>query len=207
MILSSPERMPARGGLRADGSACRCDWHELGAVAAQPGPPAADAALLREQELEEAYRRGRAEGEQAAHARARRELESSVAAARAVVREVREARAGWDRVLEENLAALATAVAARLVQREIAADPELRREMVHQALSAFPTREDVRVRLHPTDLAALVGGTADAEAGPVRWVADEDVLPGGCLVEGPERIVDGRLDEGLKRIFQVLAHG
>jgi len=180
-------------------------WSELGR-ALVPAPPRDDGAL-REAELDAAYRRGRAEGEQSAQARARREVESALSAARSVVREVREVRAAWNRALEENLAALATAVAARLVQRELAADPAAQLEVVRHALASFPPRQEVRVHVHPSDLAALgpVGGD-DGER-DVRWVADEAVAPGGCLLEGPERIVDGRLDEGLKRIWQELVHG
>lgn len=209
MISWSPERAVARGLLREGATAHRCVWGEFqghpGTALAQSP---ADAASVREQELDAAYRRGRAEGEQAAHARARRELETAVASARAVVREVREAREAWSRVLEENLAALATAVATRIVQREIAADPGAHRDLIHQALAAFPVKSQVRVRLHPSDLAAVAAlGGDDGEGRNVVWVGDEEVQRGGCLLEGPERIVDGRVDEGLKRIFQELAHG
>ena len=40
-----------------------------------------------------------------------------------------------------------------------------------------------------------------------RWIADEDVVPGGCIVEGPDRIVDGRVDQALERIFWELTRG
>ncbi len=208
MISWSAERLPARGALRPQGSATALVWSELGR-ALVPGPPRDDGAL-RESELDAAYLRGRAEGEQSAQARARREVASALAAARSVVREVREERAAWTRALEENLAALATALAARLVQRELAADPAAHLGMVRHALASFPPRHEVRVHVHPSDLAALDAlGPAGGDDGErdVRWVADEAVAPGGCLVEGPERIVDGRLDEGLKRIWQELAHG
>jgi hypothetical protein len=32
-------------------------------------------------------------------------------------------------------------------------------------------------------------------------------MPGGCIVEGPDRIVDGRLDEALCRIVRSLTDG
>lgn len=211
MIWSSPERLPARGGIRPDALARRCVWEDLGGGhRALEAAGTVDPHALREQELDAAYSRGRAEGEQAAHARARREMETALAAARAVVREARDAQAGWNRVLEENLAAMATAVATRLIQREVACDPGLLHDLVRQALAAFPPRQEIRVRVHPADLAALGPDGATPEGchdHDVRWVADEGIVRGGCLLEGPDRIVDGRLDEGLKRIYQVLAHG
>lgn len=212
MISWSPERAPARGLVLEDASASRWVWDEFPGQRPPAAPPnAVDAASVREQEMDAAYRRGRAEGEQAAHVRARRELETAVAAARSTVREVRESREAWSRALEEHLAALATAVASRIVQRELTADPAAHRDLVRQALAAFPVQSSVRVRLHPADLAAVAsaGETEDdeAEARDVAWVGDAEIQRGGCLVEGPERIVDGRLDEGLKRIFQELSHG
>jgi flagellar biosynthesis/type III secretory pathway protein FliH len=189
---------------------CDCVWGELRVSV----PHAALAALAdhdadREQEIESAYRRGRTDGEQAAHARARKEVEAALGAARAVVREVRDAHAGWNRVLEENIAALATAVATRLVQRELSADAGLQHELVRQALAAFPPHQEIRIHVHPSDLAVLTkpeGDSSDLPARDLRWVADEGIVRGGCLVEGPERIVDGRLDEGLKRIYRALVH-
>jgi len=211
MISWSPDRVPAKGGL-LPGTVARSwslDDLRLGGGFLQPAL-APNAEAVREQELDAAYRRGRAEGEQSAHARARREVETALAAAHSVVREARAAQAGWNRVLEENLAALASAVAVRLVQREIACDPQVLRGLVHEALAAFPPRQEVRIRLNPADLAVLDPDGADPEGEPerdVRWVADDAILPGGCLLEGPDRIVDGRLDEGLKRIYRGLADG
>ncbi len=40
---------------------------------------------------------------------------------------------------------------------------------------------------------------------PLRWMADERVERGGCLIEGRERIVDGRVDMALERIYRALS--
>jgi flagellar biosynthesis/type III secretory pathway protein FliH len=36
----------------------------------------------------------------------------------------------------------------------------------------------------------------------VRWVADPHIVRGGCLVEGRERIIDGRVDTSLERAYR-----
>jgi flagellar assembly protein FliH len=208
MIWSSSDAAPETGAVKA----AAWDWEDL----ARPGR-ATDAAAreaLRAEELEAAYRRGRAEGEEGGYARARKELSSAVAAARRVLQEVRAARETWDRSLQENLVALSAAIARHIVGRELQAAPEAFRELVQKAASAFPAGQAVRVRLHPDDL-PLLAGTDD---GPLpdesavggreaRWITDEDIARGGCIVEGPDRIVDGRVDEVLERLYWELTHG
>jgi flagellar biosynthesis/type III secretory pathway protein FliH len=141
-------------------------------------------------------------------------VETALSAARGVLQQVREAREGWSRGLEENLVALATAVARHLVQRELRADPQAYQALVHEAVTSFPPDQAVRVRIHPEDLAMLAGlgdgkvpGDEAHGGREARWISDADVAPGGCIVEGPDRIVDGRVDRALERVFRELTHG
>lgn len=215
MIWSSPDRVPTRGTVRDGSDADPWDWAELGMAATQAEPMDAEALeALRAEEMEQAYRRGRAEGEQAGQAKARRELEAALAATRRVLTQVKEAREGWVRVLEENLVALSTAVARQIVGRELSDDRETYLGLVQAAVAAYPMDQVLRIRIHPDDLALL----ADEETGEVpgdeatggreaRWIADEDIVRGGCVVEGPDRIVDGRVDAALERIFWGITHG
>jgi flagellar biosynthesis/type III secretory pathway protein FliH len=45
-----------------------------------------------------------------------------------------------------------------------------------------------------------------AEQRPAHWIADAQVKSGGCVVEGRDRIVDGRVDTALERVYRRLAH-
>ena len=53
------------------------------------------------------------------------------------------------------------------------------------------------------------GGSTDI--GPITgsreasWLADPRVARGGCLVEGRDRIVDGRVDTALERAYHRMA--
>jgi flagellar biosynthesis/type III secretory pathway protein FliH len=40
----------------------------------------------------------------------------------------------------------------------------------------------------------------------MSWVPDARIARGGCVVEGRERIVDGRVDSALERVYRRLAH-
>jgi flagellar biosynthesis/type III secretory pathway protein FliH len=173
---------------------------------------AAEADLMRAQFAAErtraeqdAYARGRADAERAVRA----QLESEVAAAAAALREAVAAvqlhEARWVANAEENVAALAVAVARHIVQHEVTADPAAVRALVMRALVQLPVDGAITVRLHPADLEAcstLIQPDASGRTPDVRFTADPHIVRGGCLVEGRERIIDGRIDTALERAYR-----
>ena len=162
-------------------------------------------------ELEAAYRRGVNDGKDALRETLGAELELAHNAALSAVDKVGRSAEGWTARLQENLVALAAGIARQIVEREIAQDPEILRELTRRAVAAFPMDEPVKVRLHPDDLALLATGEGRAAASTVSvgdrtvpWISDPAVERGGCLVEGPTKIVDGRLDDALQRVYRKL---
>lgn len=204
--------------------------HELPAHAADlppmpAGPTAAELAAAeaarveaergaeRERIAHEAYADGYADGETAGRAAEQARLRDAVAAAEAALARLREGEARWSGNIEENLCALAVAVARHVVGREMAGDAAALTDLVRRALAEFPIDQPVAIRLNPGDLATLAtvmpgegpGGTAGvAPNRETRWVADPVVVAGGCIVEGRERIVDGRVDLALERVYRRL---
>jgi flagellar biosynthesis/type III secretory pathway protein FliH len=162
--------------------------------------------------MEEAYRRGFREGEAAGVAMALEELEPARAALGKATEGLACLQESLERQHQENLFALALAVARQVVGREVETDPKIVADLVRTALSHFPLDQRVKVRLNPADLSALSGETS-AETAPltagrdVRWIPDESVTRGGCIVEGPEHVVDGRLDTALERIYRKVFDG
>ena len=155
----------------------------------------------------DAYARGRADGEAAARQLAETMIASSVQALGDTIESVRMHEARWTSNAEENIAALAIVVARHLVQREVAADPEIVRGLVQRALSQFPIDQVISVRLNPEDVSAC-GSTLKPDAAgrmrDVRWISDAHIQRGGCLVEGRERIIDGRVDTSLERAYRTV---
>ena len=176
----------------------------------QTGPEAearAEDEHRRMREVEEAYRRGFDDGEEAGVRTARGELQVAMAAMLEALEEVRANRLAWDARLNERLVALAAAMAHRVMAQTREADPSVFVTLAEEAIKAFPVEESVKIRLNPSDQAVLVEGDyLEQVVGDraVRWVPDEDVMPGGCIVEGPDKIIDGRVDEALNRIVRAL---
>jgi flagellar biosynthesis/type III secretory pathway protein FliH len=159
----------------------------------------------------EAFERGRAAGHAEAEAAMRDRLEGAVAAAEAAAAQIRAAEQRWLGALEENVCAVGVAVARHLIGRELRADPATVAELVRRALQEFPVDQHLRIRIHPADL-ALLSTAVGPDGAPipiaggrdVRWLADERLHPGGCMVEGRDRIIDGRVDTALERAYRRL---
>ena len=195
------------------------DWAELHETPSLPdrnrsAGQKGSAAVYGEDGAEAAYRRGVADGREALQATVCRELELAKSAALSAVDEVRKHGEAWVARLQDNLVALSVGIARQIVEREIDQDPEIFIDLARKAVAAFPVDEPVKVRLHPDDLALLVEGGARANESSISigdrmvpWVSDEETVRGGCLVEGPVKIVDGRLDKALKRVYRKLTNG
>lgn len=154
----------------------------------------------------EAYARGRAEGEQAARAMLDEAITSALSTLDTAVQSVQAHEARWVGNAEENIAALSVIVAEHLVQREIATDPELVSVLVSNALAQYPVDQEITIRLSPDDLSTCRRVIESEAAGRhLRWIADTSIGRGGCLTEGRERIIDGRVDTALERAYRSLA--
>ncbi|MGH2461097.1 MAG: FliH/SctL family protein [Chloroflexota bacterium] len=167
----------------------------------EPAPPDPAVVLERarargeEAGYADGYARGRADGERALREQAAR-LSQLLDQA---THDLREALFE----LEPQVIELAMAVAGRVVERELAADPTLVVGVVRAALEAAATLPVIRVRVHPTDeptLAAIWASLGPTSGGtPVELVADPALQPGGCVVDTASGFVDAqprtRLDE------------
>jgi flagellar assembly protein FliH len=157
----------------------------------------------------EAHARGRAEGERAARAQLETGVGEAVDALREAVSMVQMHEARWVANAEENIAALAVAVARHIVQREVSSDPSTVRELVSRALVGFPLDAQIVVRLNPADIAAcgtLVVPNSAGRTPDIRYTADPHIMRGGCLIEGRDRIIDGRIDTSLERAYRAIGN-
>jgi flagellar assembly protein FliH len=161
-------------------------------------PSAADLAF------EEGVEQGRRQAADELEARTGRALAALAGAAQSL----RTAHDLFAAELEDNLYALAVAVAQQIVEREVAADPGIVRDLVRRAVDVLPLDNAIEIRLHPEDLAAL-GGQIDLYVNggrrlEVQWAADATIERGGYIVETPQRVVDGRVDEALRALYERL---
>ncbi|WP_310572168.1 FliH/SctL family protein [Gemmatimonas sp.] len=151
-----------------------------------------------------AYSRGRADGERAARAGVDEEIASAMALLSEALNNVQLHESRWVSNAEENIAAIAVMVARHIVQREVNADPSFVRDVVQSAMAQYPLDQEITIRINPEDLNACRASIEEAGRREIRWISDASILRGGCLMEGRERIIDGRVDTALERAYRTL---
>ena len=188
-------------------------WEELRQEVSGSDPlgECMDGPAHHEEELERTRVDAYAAGRHAGETEANEDLVESIHVLNNALERIREAQKQWADSVEANLLAVSTAIARQIIERELQGDPENFAELVRSALAKFPVDEAVKVRVNPRDLSAIsmigdAGGLAIPIEGTreVQWIADQGILSGGCVVEGPERVVDGRVDAALERIYKAL---
>ena len=181
---------------------------------AQRDAELAGAAATRQAELDAAYLRGLDEGREQGEQAERARLRGAMMAAESALDDVRSGETRWLANLEENIAALSVAVAQQVVTREVSVTNSVVLGIVTRAVQEFGLDQPLSIRVNPGDLESLQSverGDGDmmvtiTTGREVRWVSDARIEPGGCVVEGRERIVDGRVDTGLERLYRRLTY-
>jgi flagellar biosynthesis/type III secretory pathway protein FliH len=171
---------------------------------------AGEAVEPRRGELEQAWRRGFDEGTRRGVGEATELLRPAAEALRRVVERLETAESAFARDRAAHVEALALAVARKLVQREIQADPTLIQQLVAHALALVPHDTMIEIRIHPLDLEAVstaLEQTAPAGSGvTLEWIPDPGLERGSFMLETPQRLVDGRTDVALRGLFERLDH-
>lgn len=101
---------------------------------------------------------------------------------------------------------LAFIVAEHILRGELRRNPEQLAALVSSALAAIPEQVGgLQLRLHPDTIAVLEQVGSQVLQNPeVRIVVDPAVEPEGCIVESRWGIVDARLSEQLRAIWEQL---
>ncbi len=165
----------------------------------------AEARQQAQEELEAARARGYAEGS----ARAEAELRDKRQEVEALVAELNAQQDTFFARLEQEAIELALAVAAKVLDYEVEAHPEIVVAQVRRCLRRVKERERIRLRVHPDDVALVRAQKEDLVRtydGIERLdiLDDQRVGRGGCEVESVNGILDARLDRQLKEVARAL---
>jgi flagellar assembly protein FliH len=211
--VTAPRRAPADpiGAVRWSPDELELDGAPFGGAGTPtPAPMSETAHLVHQQALDEAFSQGFDAGRDAGATAERERLESSIATVTRLLDELRERESRWTERVEENLCALAVVVGRQLFDAELQSSPAHTAVLVRRALTEFPIDQPVVIRVNPGDLASITASAvaegSQATVGRVdaQWVPDPRITPGGCVIEGRDRIVDGRVDTALERLYRRL---
>jgi len=161
----------------------------------------------------EAEAQGRQAGLDAAEEIIERKLQeklaSLMAAMHSAVGEIEAAKQSWLQHWQQSGVRLATAIAERVIRRELSQQPEITLSLVREALELASKGEKVILKLNPQDQQTL-GKQVETLVGElsrlaeVQVVADPQITAGGCVVETRFGRVDEQIEAQLARIQQEL---
>ena len=192
---------------------------ELGTVSAW-GPPAVDGGAtaqrgaavtagvledLQQEAYREAYQQGLREGAAAGREQLRAQVERLDQVLTDLARPLNE----LDTAVQDELLALAMALARQIVRRELRQDPTQIIGIVREAVAQLPVAaREVRVQLHPEDAAIVREHLAPAER-ERAWTLIEDpmMMRGGCQVVSASSRIDVRLETRLGALLTELMGG
>jgi flagellar assembly protein FliH len=170
---------------------------------AEPAP--ASESRLSEQEAEArtraAYNQGLAAGEAAALQRMQQKLDPVLNGLNAMIGELASSRKRVRAEAEDDAVKLAIAIARRVLYRELATDPEAILGLVKAAFSKLNARETHRLRVSPSDAAAIQEHRAKLQLPPALEIAsDGSLTPGSAIFETTRGELDASVDTQLSEI-------
>jgi flagellar assembly protein FliH len=152
---------------------------------------------------------GRAAGRQEVETMVAAQMSPVLAALRQAVADLQDAKQQWLAHWESRAVRLAGGIAARVIRRELYAEPEITLGLVREALELAAGSPTIRIHLSPQDykvLGAQVRTMIDAMSslGGAEVVSDATIGQGGTRVETRFGTIDQQIESQLERIEQEL---
>ena len=152
------------------------------------------------------YAQGYEQGQLAGYAEARTGLQEEIKSIATILENVHEQGQVYLRQLEQvNVESIFTAVS-KIIGKTVE-DSEAVRQLVREQLSRLATQNKIVVHLAPQDYQLLLDGKS-AENGPasenVRFIADDHIQYGGCIIETDGGGLDARLEIQMQQFKDML---
>ena len=159
---------------------------------------------------EEGRRAALLEAQQSLGATLDQQLTTLLPALQQAVQDIRHSKAVWLTQWESQTITLATAIAARVIRREVASTPEITVDLIRDALELAMGAGRLTIQLSPQDYDALRDRAEHVarqlgKLGATEIVADPDISPGGCRVVTEFGVIDQTFEAQLARIAEELA--
>jgi flagellar assembly protein FliH len=169
------------------------------------------------QQAEQIRRQAEAAGRKAAEAaiervldeRVGKRMETLLPALETLLSEMNNTKSQLLNRWEQSALKVATAIAERIIRREISQNPQITLDLISDALRLAAGMTEISLHISPTDyenlgtqitrLANTVGHLA-----PSAVVADSDISPGGCCVKTKFGEIDQQIESQLRRIEEEL---
>jgi flagellar assembly protein FliH len=169
-----------------------------------------EAVAIKKQAEVEGRKAGQAAIEQTVETQLSKQLATLLPALRQAVQDLHHARQTWLSHWEKSAVHLATAIASRVLRRELPKAPDVPLTLIREALELAAGSSHLRIHLHPADCQTLgsQAGLMAKELVPMadtEIVANPEITPGGCRVETRFGAIDQQFESQLARIEEELS--
>ncbi len=157
----------------------------------------------------DSFVRGFTEGEASARKLVEEEVAATTVTLAHLIEELTEMRYTLLKAAEVDVLKIAIAVSRRVLRHELSQNPDVVMTYIHEAMKKVGHTETVSIRVHPQHLERLTDERAKLIAliDGAKWLRfepDLKLIPGECLIETPDRMLDARLDSQISIIEQKL---
>ena len=126
------------------------------------------------------------------------------------IESLRQAKHEWLEHWERNAIGLATAIAERVIRRELSQAPDITLDLIRESLDLAAGGSSLTVRMNPADYQSLGEGINELTQhfnglSPTDIIADPEVEPGGCRVHTEFGSIDQQITTQLERIEEELS--
>lgn len=169
------------------------------------------------QQAEQIRRQAEIAGRKAAEAAVERVMDEKVGkrmqtllpALEQLMREINDMRGALVAQWERSAVKVSSAIAQRIIRRELVHEPEITLDLITEALRFATGAAEITLHVSPTDyehLGTQINRLAEslAQLAPSEIVADPSISPGGCRVETQFGEIDQQIESQLKRIEEEL---
>jgi flagellar assembly protein FliH len=169
-----------------------------------------DAERIRRQAEVAGRKAAEAAAERVLEERVAKRMESIVPALEQIVRQIDDAKGEILSRWERSALSVITAIAERVVRRELAHQPEIALDLIAEALRLATGADEVTLHINPTDyenMRAQIERLCEtlSRMAPSQIIADAAVSLGGCRVETKFGSIDEQVESQLRRIEEELA--
>ncbi len=147
----------------------------------------------------DAYERGFAAGEAAGHRIGMKKIEQSSQIISEMLEGMNTLQMELVQAAEEDILAISLAVAQRILGHEVGTSRETILKDIQEAIKKIGQGEKLVVHLAPSDHGIMTQETDTfshllKEGGALKFEPDDRLSPGECIIDGNERMIDGRFD-------------
>jgi flagellar assembly protein FliH len=176
-------------------------WRTVAAVSDPRRNTHSDAEREAARKLDQARREAYAEGLAAGRQQAEEQFRPAVQGLAQTLDALARLRENIREETIQDLVHLATSIAARVIHREVAVDPDALAGLIQAAFSKLQSREINRVRMHPT-LEPMVRKLLEQSGAPKNLVLtpDPNLKPAEVFFETAQGVLDASVETQLREI-------